>query len=87
MPFGQEQKKKKEDETVAEGMGAAGRMLKAKPTGVEALQKYAMEENERNKKAEEEKKKKAQSGVSTAPSKGMLQRMYEYVMGSSDEKK
>lgn len=78
---------KKKDETPAEAAERAGRAAKERPNTVKGIQDFAAKEAERKRKEEEEKKKKKPQGVDTAPSKGILQRIYESVMGSSEDKR
>lgn len=80
MPFLQD---KKTEEAAKAGMGRAVDVMKKKPDTVDAVQKYAMEEL--RKEEEKKKKKKDPAKVDAGPSKGMLQRLYESVMGSSDK--
>ena len=78
-----QEKKTKEQETAdaaKQGLGAFGRFIKAKPDSVDKLQSFSKAEKERKEKEEAEKKKK-KNGVNTSPSKGILERMYDYVMG------
>ena len=82
--------KKKEEEAAAEGIGRAGRFGKTvteeKNDPVKAIQEFGKKELERQRKEEEEKKKKKSSGVDTAPSKGILERIYDSVMGTKEKK-
>lgn len=86
----QQDLKKKEKDQTAEGLAAAGRLVKSEKTSIEQdpvarLQKYGMEEMERNRKKKEEEEKKKKSGQVVQPPKGILQRLYESVMGTSDK--
>lgn len=53
---------------------------------VTRIQKYAKSESDK-KAAEEAEKKKNKGKVDTAPSKGILSRIYEFATGVSDKKK
>jgi len=76
MPFFQEDKKKKPAE--------AAKPVAQKPDMVKRIQDAAMAQRERDLKAEEEKKKK--KGVNTAPSQGVLSRLYDMFVGTSEKK-
>lgn len=82
--------KKKEEEAAAEGIGRAGRFGKAiteeKSDPIKNIQEFARKESERKRLEEEEKKKKKAAGVDTAPSKGILERIYDSVMGTKEKK-
>jgi hypothetical protein len=56
-----------------------------KPDMVKRIQEMSAAQQERDKKAAEEKKKKGK--VETAPSKGVLGRLYDTFIGSSEKKK
>lgn len=53
---------------------------------VTKIQKYAKGESDK-KAAEEEERKKKKGKIETAPSKGILSRIYEFATGVSDKKK
>lgn len=55
-----------------------------KPDAVKRIQDIAAAEAKKKREAEAAKKKNP--GVNTAPSKGVLGRMYDYVMGEKKEK-
>ena len=78
---------KKKDES-ASGIAAAGRLIKSEkeskdPDPIARIQKYAQEERARQ--MDEEKKKKEKKSIVQQP-KGLLTRLYESVMGSSEKK-
>ena len=75
MAFGMMQETKKKEPTKPKPQ---------QPDMVKKLQDAAMAQRERDLKAEEEKKKKGK--VDTAPSGGVLSRLYEMFMGSSEKK-
>lgn len=53
---------------------------------VTRIQKYGQAEMEKNRKAEEEKRKN-KGKVDTAPSKGILSRIYEFATGIKEPEK
>ncbi len=81
---------KKKDES-ASGIAAAGRLVKSEKESTEKdpiarIQKYAQEERARQMKEEEEKKKRKSGNSIVQQPKGLLTRLYESVMGSSEKK-
>lgn len=86
-----QQEEKKQGEPLTESAGRLGRFGKTMgeekkdENAVQRLQRFAKEENERKrKKKEEEEKAKKAGGV--APSKGFLERMYDYWFPAKESK-
>jgi membrane protein involved in colicin uptake len=86
----QQKADKEESEPLTESasrLGRFGETTKKKGDTVKNIQEFAKREAERARKKKEEEEAKKKAGVTTAPEKGFLQRMYEKYVGGSSEKK